>query len=263
MLSALSGMVSGALPESVIASLIAGLATGVGALPVLLVPRISERLQDTLLGFSAGIMLAASFFSLIIPALAEAEALYGSPLNGASAVVAALLIGAAGLWSFEYITPHLHFTDAEGRKDPVALPLIAIAITLHNIPEGLAVGVGYGAMDGSVGANLAIAIGIQNMPEGLAVAVSLIALGWQRSTALLVAFGTGLVEPLGALIGVTAVGMAATLLPWGLGIAAGAMIFVISHEIIPETHRKGHENSATTGLLVGLGGMVLISAALG
>jgi ZIP family zinc transporter len=100
-------------------------------------------------------------------------------------------------------------------------------------------------------------------PEGLAVAVSLITLGWQRSTALLVAFGTGLVEPLGAMVGVVAVGLAETLLPWGLSFAGGAMIFVISHEIIPETHRKGHENSATSGLLAGLGGMVLISAALG
>lgn len=251
------------VPDAVVASLIAGIATGVGALPVLLVPRISERLQDTLLGFSAGIMLAASFFSLILPALAEAEALYGGSLIGASAVVAAILLGAGSLWLFEYVTPHLHFTDASDRKVPVTLPLIAIAITLHNIPEGLAVGVGYSAQDGSVGSQLAIAIGIQNMPEGLAVAVSLIALGWQRSAALLVAFGTGLVEPLGAMVGVVAVGLAETLLPWGLGFAGGAMIFVISHEIIPETHRKGHENSATSGLLAGLGGMVLISAALG
>jgi ZIP family zinc transporter len=123
-------------------------------------------------------------------------------------VVAAILFGAGSPWLSEYVTPHLHFTDAENRKVPVPLPLIATAITLHNIPEGLAVGVGYSAQDSFVGSGIAIAIGIQNMPEGLAVAVALITLGWQRMIVLLVAFGTGLVEPLGAMAGVAMVGLA-------------------------------------------------------
>ncbi len=250
------------LPGGVTASLLAGLATGVGALPALLLRNPSARVLDGLLGFAAGIMLAASFIALVLPGIAEANRQWGGPLAGTAAAAVAVLAGAASLWLLERATPHLHFSDAPDSARGPMLPLIAVAIALHNVPEGLAVGVGYGAGDSS-GDAVALAIGIQNMPEGLAVAVSLLALGWGRLVSVGVALLTGLVEPLGAALGVAAVGAAAGLLPLALCFAGGAMLFVVSHEVIPETHRKGHEDVATSGLMVGLAAMLLIDAAVG
>lgn len=250
------------LPDGVTASLVAGVATGLGALPIMLLRHPSDRLLDTLLGLSAGIMLAASFLSLILPGIAAGTERLGDPILGTAAAGGSILVGAAMLRLLERVSPHLHLTDVPDSPAKGTLPLIAVAIALHNLPEGLAVGVGYSA-DGGAGNALALAIGIQNMPEGLAVAASLVALGWSRATAVLAALATGLVEPLGALVGVVAVGMAEGLLPWALCFAGGAMLFVISHEIIPETHRKGHEDAATSGLMVGLAAMLLIDSAVG
>ena len=138
-----------------------------------------------------------------------------------------------------------------------------LAITLHNVPEGLAVGVGFGTGDLGPATALAIGIGLQNIPEGLAVAVALLTLGYSRGQAVAVATATGLVEPVGGLIGVVAVTLAEPLLPWGLAFAAGAMIFVISDEIIPETHRHNHQNQATGGLMVGFVLMMFLDVVLG
>lgn len=249
-----------------IASLLAGLATGVGALPILFLARISEQTQDVLLGFAAGVMLAASFFSLIIPGLDAAEAQGHGASAAALVVIAGILLGAAALWMIHRYVPHEHFFA--GREGPAGAKLrriwlFVIAITLHNFPEGLAVGVGFGAGDVDKGMALAIGIGLQNMPEGLAVAFSLRTLDYGKGQALLVALLTGLVEPLGGLIGVFAVTLSTVLLPWGLAFAAGAMIFVISDEIIPETHRRGMETQGTAGLMVGLVVMMFLDVTLG
>ncbi|HSK39131.1 MAG TPA: ZIP family metal transporter [Arenibaculum sp.] len=248
------------------ASFAAGAATGVGALPMLAIKRLSPRVEDALLGFAAGVMLAASFFSLIIPGLEHARTDTGSETGAAAVVITAILLGAACLWLVNRYAPHEHFTKGpEGTSGAKIrrIWLFVIAMTLHNFPEGLAVGVGFGTGDPASGIPLAIAIGLQNMPEGLAVAASLVSLHYSRLSAVLIALATGLVEPVGGLFGVVAVSISQPLLPWGLGFAAGAMLFVISNEIIPETHRKGHENLATPGLMIGLALMMFLDVTLG
>lgn len=250
-----------------LASLAAGAATGVGALPMLLVRRVPQRVQDGLLGFAAGVMLAASFFSLIIPALDNLQQNGGTPRAAAATVAAAVLLGAVVLYLVNRYAPHEHFVsgsnDRHSQSKMRRIWLFVIAITLHNFPEGMAVGVGYGAGDVTSGNSLALAIGLQNMPEGLAVAASLIGLDYKRSHAVLIALLTGLVEPIGGLVGAAAITLSQPLLPWGLGFAAGAMLFVVSNEIIPETHRKGHETQATGGLMVGLALMMFLDVSLG
>ncbi len=138
-----------------------------------------------------------------------------------------------------------------------------IAITIHNFPEGMAVGVGFGGGNVTNGLSLAIGIGLQNAPEGLAVAVALRGLGYTKGRSFLIAMLTGLIEPVGGLIGAAAVTLAEVMLPWGLAFAAGAMLYIISHEIIPETHRHGHQSRATAGLIFGLILMMLLDVTLG
>ena len=250
---------SPAVGAALAATLFTALATGAGALPVLFVRRISDAARDSLLGFGAGVMLAASFFSLLAPALDTGAATAGSALGGIMIVAAGVIIGAAVLMTSDRWLPHEHFIKGrEGGREgmPVrtaaGLWLFVTAITLHNIPEGLAVGVAQGS---SGGAAITLGIAIQNMPEGLIVAIALVALGISRWKAAALALATGMAEPLGGLIGASAISYAAAMLPWGLAFAAGAMLFVISHEIIPETHRNGNERVATIGLI---GGFVLM-----
>jgi zinc transporter, ZIP family len=249
-----------------LASLLAGLCTAVGALPVLAAWRISPRRQDVMLGFAAGVMLAASAFSLIVPGLDVATEDYGSELAAALIVSLGMMFGAVSLWLINAYVPHEHFIL--GREGGVSTSLrriwlFVIAITLHNFPEGMAVGVGYGAGDIGQANALAIGIGLQNLPEGLAVAIALVGEGYPRWQAFVVALITGLVEPIGGLLGVTAVTIAQPLLPWGLAFAAGAMIFVISSEIIPETHRKGAKIESTFGLMIGFVIMMTLDVVLG
>lgn len=235
-------------------SLIAGLFTGVGALPVLFGRGISERTQNTLLGFAAGVMLAATVFSLIIPGIDQGERLYGGSVPAVLLVSAGVLLGGLVIAAVHRYAPHEHFSSGREGTDTVHLRrlwLFVIAITLHNFPEGLAVGVSFAGDDIANGVALATGIGLQNLPEGLAVAVALASAGYGRVQSVTVAAATGLVEPLGGIVGAGAVSIAAPLLPLGLAFAAGAMLFVISNEIIPETNRKGFAGHATAGLMVG------------
>lgn len=228
----------------ILASTAAGLATGVGALPSLFMRQVSERFLDTALGFAAGVMLAATSFSLIVPAI---EA------GGIWITVIGIAFGAIFLDQADKWIPHEHFQKGpEGPSSTLRRTwLFIMAITLHNFPEGLAVGVGFGGGDVAAGTALAIGIGLQNMPEGLAVAMPLLREKYNRWKALLIATVTGLVEPVGGLIGVGSVTLARPFLPLGLAFAAGAMLFVISDEIIPETHSRGNEREATFGVIVG------------
>lgn len=247
------------------ASLAAGAATGVGALFVLLVRKLSDALNDALLGFSAGVMLAASFFSLILPGIKYAETQLASTTLAALVIIVALMLGAAALSIVNRHVPHEHFILGLKGVETRRLQrvwLFVIAITLHNFPEGLAVGVGYGGGDIAAGTALAIGIGLQNVPEGLAVATALVSLGYSRFLGFTVGAATGLVEPVGGLLGVIAVTVFQPLLPWGLGFAAGAMLFVVSNEIVPETHRRGHEELATYGLMIGLALMMFLDVTL-
>jgi ZIP family zinc transporter len=248
-----------------VASLGTGIATGVGALPLFLVRTLSQRLEDIFLSFAAGVMLAAAFFSLIIPALDFAEARFAGKSAAALVVIAALVLGAAGMWLLHNHAPHEHKMmgrDGALQSKLRRIWLFVIAIALHNVPEGLAVGVGFGGGDAANGLKVASGIGLQNMPEGLAVAASVSALGYSRLKAVLIALATGLVEPVAGLVGAAAVTLAEPLLPWGLGFAAGAMLFIISHEIIPETHRNGYQNQATFGFLGGLVAMMFLDVTL-
>ncbi|MDM0045660.1 ZIP family metal transporter [Variovorax dokdonensis] len=246
---------------------IAALATALGALPVMFSQRLSARVQTSLLGFGAGVMLAASAFSLVLPGLEAAQAT-GLGRWGAGGLMAmAILLGGAVMLAMDRFLPHEHFfkgvDDVRNAQLLRRTWLFVFAIALHNLPEGLAIGVGYGGGDAISGSALATGISIQDVPEGLVVAVALLAAGYSRGKAVAIAAATGLVEPLGALMGVALVAGSAALLPWGLGFAAGAMLFVISHEIIPESHRDGHQAHATSGLMLGFVLMMLLDTALG
>lgn len=244
----------------------AALATALGTVPVLLSQRLSDRTQDTLFGFGAGVMLAACAFSLIIPGLAAARTGGAGPWEAGGTMGAAILLGGIALLALERWLPHEHFI--KGVEGPAARTLrrtwlFVFAIALHNLPEGLAIGVAFAGTDTMRAAALATGIAIQDVPEGLVVAVALLAAGYRRSLAVGLGMASGLVEPVGAVVGALVVSYSALLLPWGLGFAAGAMLFVISHEIIPESHRKGHEAWATGGLMIGFVLMMLLDTALG
>jgi zinc transporter, ZIP family len=247
-----------------VASLAAGLVTSLGALPVLFGKDISRRTSDAMLGFAAGVMLAASFLSLIIPGFGVAKAIFTQQWIAAFVVTLGLLLGAAFVGLLNEIVPHEHFM--QGREGPARAEvarvwLFVLAITIHNLPEGLAVGVGFA--DGRIasGAMLAAGIGLQNAPEGLAVAVALLSIGFSGRTAFAIAAMTGLVEPIAGFMGAYAVSFSRLLMPWAMAFAAGAMIYVISHEIIPETHRHGSQAPATFGLMIGLAVMMLLDLA--
>ncbi len=247
----------------IIASSAAGLATGVGALPALFFKNVPDKVLNTMLGGAAGVMLAATSFSLIVPGIEAGNNLW--PSYGVYVVVIGMLAGAVFLDRADKWLPHEHFhLGHEGPESKMRrIWLFIIAITIHNFPEGLAVGVGFGTGDVGAGTSLAIGIGLQNMPEGLAVAMPLIGLGYSRWRAVGIATMTGLVEPVGGLLGVGAVSLFHPVLPLGLAFAAGAMLFVISDEIIPETHSKGRSRLATFGVMVGFVIMMAMDNLLG
>lgn len=251
---------------ALLGGLFAAFATALGTVPVLLSQQFSQRTYDTMLGFGAGVMLAATSFSLVIPALAAAKA-GGANSWGAGGIVGmGILIGAAALLTIDRLVPHEHFV--KGLEGPAARAmkrvwLFVLAISLHNLPEGLAIGVAYAGADPVGATALATGISIQDVPEGMVVALALRSVGYGRVKSAALGVLSGLVEPLAAIFGVLVIGISASLLPWGLALAAGAMLFVISHEIIPESHRQGHEAYATGGLMLGFVVMMLLDTALG
>jgi ZIP family zinc transporter len=249
-----------------LASLFAGLGTGVGALGVFPIRNLSERLEDGLLSFAAGIMLAASFFSLLLPGIEFAGRQFASGAAAVAVVSTGFLMGGGALYLVHRHAPHEHFLL--GREGPDAstlsrIWLFVIAITLHNFPEGMAVGVGFAGGDLENGRSLAAGILLQNIPEGLAVATSLLVIGYGRAQAFFIAFLTGLVEPVGGLFGSSMVSLAEPLMPWTLGFAAGAMVFIISDEVIPETHRGDYKTLATFSLMLGVVVMLVLDVLMG
>lgn len=248
------------------ASTLAGMCTALGALGVFFVRKLPPQVEDALLSSAAGIMLAASFFSLILPGISYAEALGYGRVPAVSMVILGIAVGALLIWLLHHYAPHEHFI--RGREGPDTqrisqIWLFVITITLHNLPEGMAVGVGFAGGRIENGLTLAIGIGIQNIPEGLAVAVALVVAGYSRTFSFVVAGLTGLVEGVGGLLGSLATWLAQPLMPVTLGLAAGAMLYVISDEIIPETHRRGYETLATFSLLAGFAIMMFLDATLG
>lgn len=235
----------------ILGCIIPGVMTGVGALPIFLAKDVNQKVLDILLAVAAGIMLAATCFSLIIPSL-EAG---GENFMGVLITSLGIFSGALMLDLIDKFAPHEHLMDhrmeGENTESLARMWLFIIAITIHNFPEGLATGVGFGGGDIKNGLSVATGIGLQNMPEGLAVAFALVREGYSRKKAFGIATLTGLVEPIGALLGLLLVSIFSPILGFILALAGGAMLFVISDEIIPETHSNGYEREATYGIVIG------------
>lgn len=270
LLQSIVAMLSGDLPDGARYGLIGGLAgftaTALGALPALVLRSISQKVEDTMLGFAAGMMLAASAFSLLLPGLEAAETLTGNPFLAAAVVVLGMLLGVLLMLGLDQFTPHEHDKTGPcgpGHESCSRVWLFVFAIALHNLPEGMAIGVSFSQGDMRVGLPLTTAIALQDIPEGLAVALAIIAAGYRPAMAVLIAILSGLLEPIGALVGVGLSSGLAIAYPIGLGLAAGAMLFVVSHEVIPETHRNGHQTFATLGLMGGFALMMTLDTALG
>ncbi|MFN2381858.1 MAG: ZIP family metal transporter [Guyparkeria sp.] len=257
--------------QALIATLFTWGMTAAGALPVFFTDRENRRLLDILLGFTGGGMLAASFWSLLAPSIEMAGDL-SVPAWFPAAVGFAL--GALSLRLVDLILPHLHLNapmhEAEGVPTSWRrTTLLVLAITLHNIPEGLAIGVAFGALahgfdNASLGAAMALAIGIgiQNFPEGMAVAMPLRREGVGRFKSFWYGQLSGAVEPIAAVVGAAAVLFWQPILPYALAFAAGAMIFVVVEEVIPEAQCSGHADAATLGLIGGFIVMMVLDVAL-
>lgn len=262
----LSGEIAEAFKLAMMGGTVAFLTTALGALPALVLRSIPQKLEDSMLGMAAGMMLAASVFSLILPGLDAAEGIMGNTLGGVAVVVFGMTMGVLLMLGLDQFIPHEHAETGPcgaGHERCSRVWLFVLAIALHNLPEGMAIGVGFAEADMSVGVPLATAIALQDIPEGLAVALALRGAGLTNVQAVLVAAATGLLEPLGALLGVGLSSGMAIAYPVGLGLAAGAMLFVVSHEVIPETHRNGHQTAATIGLMVGFAIMMTLDTTLG
>ncbi|MCI0994289.1 ZIP family metal transporter [Pseudomonas corrugata] len=240
------------------------LGTALGAVPVLVIRRMPQAVSDSLLGFGAGVMLAATAFSLIVPGIAAAEQLGLTPWLASGLVSFGILAGAFGLYLVERKVSARPEQLVGAPGHPVIAPriwLFVFAIVAHNIPEGMAVGVsaGGGMPDAD---SLAMGIALQDVPEGLVIALVLAAAGMSRFKAFLIGAASGLVEPLFALLCAWLVSLAGMLLPLGLALAAGAMLLVVTHEVIPEARRNGHEKLASLGLLMGFCLMMVMDTAL-
>lgn len=265
----------GPVTQSLLAGLFTWTVTAAGAGLVFFTRSVSQRLLDAMLGFAAGVMIAASFWSLLVPAIDLAETMKQTPWLTASV---GFLLGGAFLWALDQVLPHLHVgghrSEAEGLEASWRrTTLLVSAITLHNIPEGLAVGVSFGAV--AIGGDLAvttslaaavtlaIGIGLQNFPEGVAVAMPLRREGVSRMKSFYYGQLSAVVEPIAAVVGATAVLSVQPALPYALAFAAGAMIYVVVEELIPESHRFGHTDLATTATLIGFTVMMILDVALG
>ena len=262
----------GPIAQAFLATCFTWFVTALGALPVFFFKKVNQRLLDGMMGFAAGVMIAASFWSLLAPAIALAEA------NGGIAwfqAAAGFLLGGAFLAMSDRVLPHLHLGFPESEAEGVHTRwqrsiLLVLAITLHNIPEGLAVGVAFGAVaagypGATLGAAVALAIGIglQNFPEGLSVAVPLRREGFSRRRAFFYGQASGIVEPIAGVLGAAAVFFISPLLPYALAFAAGAMIFVVVEELIPESQLGHHADLATLGTMLGFTVMMVLDVALG
>lgn len=246
--------------------------TALGAGAVFSFKSINRRLLDSMLGFAAGVMIAASFWSLLAPAIEMAAE---SNIPAWLPAVTGFLLGGVFLWGVDKLLPHLHMglpiSEAEGMKTSWQRSiLLVLAITLHNIPEGLAVGVAFGALGADLpsaslagAVALAIGIGLQNFPEGAAVSIPLRREGMSRFKSFWHGQVSGLVEPVAGVLGAAAVLLIRPILPYALAFAAGAMIYVVVEELIPEAQMNKDKHSSTAGAMLGFAVMMLLDVALG
>jgi ZIP family zinc transporter len=246
--------------------------TAAGSAMIFFTKEVSRKLLDGMLGFASGVMIAASYWSLLAPAIELSENL---PVPSWLPAASGFLLGGAFLFAVDKLLPHMHIghesAGAEGPKTSWQRSVLLItAITLHNIPEGLAVGVAFGAAAAGIEAAsiggavaLAIGIGIQNFPEGLAVSAPLRREGWKVGRSFYYGQLSGMVEPVAGLIGAAATFFIRPILPYALAFAAGAMIYVVAEELIPESKREGHSDIPTIGVMLGFAMMMLLDVALG
>lgn len=246
------------------------LMTALGAATVFLGRDMSRKLLDGLLGFAGGVMIAASYWSLLAPAI---EMSGGGELPPWFPAVVGFLLGGGFIWGVDKILPHVHVGSRKAEGIETAwrrVTLLILAITLHNIPEGLAVGVAFGSaaiglpeatLGGAVA--LAIGIGIQNFPEAIAVAMPLRRAGRSQFNSFWYGQLSGIVEPMAGVAGAAAVLMFRTILPYALSFAAGAMIFVVVEDLVPEAQRGGNTDVATLGVMLGFAIMMLLDVAFG
>lgn len=241
-----------------------GGATVVGALIGFLFKHISHRFSDVVLGFAAGVMLCAAVVGLILPSLE-----YGGKY-AVLVTVAGILCGAICLDLIDKLVPHLHRPGGEEFEEhPKAnqragkVFLFVLAIAIHNLPEGIAAGVGFGTGDTAGAVTIALGIALQNIPEGMVIIAPMLSIGVSKAKTLLIAAGTGLIEVVGTLIGYFAASLSAAVLPFFLAFAGGTMLYVIGDEMIPETHAHGSEKGATYALLAGFCLMLVLDVLLG
>ncbi len=258
--------------QALLATMFTWFVTALGASLVFFFKRIERKILDGMLGFAAGVMIAASYWSLLAPAIEMAEKSGVRPWLPATT---GFLLGGFFLLAIDKLLPHLHLglptEAAEGVKTSWHRSiLLVLAITLHNIPEGLAVGVAFGALAADLpSANLAgavalaLGIGIQNFPEGTAVSVPLRREGFSRTKSFMYGQFSGMVEPIAGVIGAVAVILMQPILPYALSFAAGAMIYVVVEELIPEAHAEKHTDVATMGAMFGFAVMMTLDVALG
>ncbi|HOW87642.1 MAG TPA: ZIP family metal transporter [Candidatus Omnitrophota bacterium] len=260
----------------VTAALLAGLftwaMTGLGAATIFIFRRINQKILDVMLGFAAGIMIAASFWSLLAPSIEMAEEQGMIPWLPA---LIGFLLGAAFFRLIDKILPHLHPLMPDEKIEGIKTgwpkcTLLVLALTIHNIPEGLAVGVAFGSTGAAshsismmAALALAVGIGIQNFPEGLAVSFPLHRDGFSKGKSFWYGWLSGVVEPVAAVTGAAVVMIVQPLLPYALAFAAGAMIFVVVEEVIPESQQNGNGDLATTGTILGFALMMLLDVAFG
>ena len=244
--------------------------TALGASLVFFFKAMKRTVLDGMLGFTGGVMVAASYWSLLAPAIEMSD---GEGFIKVIPAASGFLLGALFLFALDKVLPHLHvnFTKTEGAKSPwQRTTLLVLAITLHNIPEGLAVGVLFGGVAAGIpeasiagAVTLAIGIGIQNFPEGIAVAMPLRRMGMSRRKSFMYGQSSALVEPVAGVLGALAVTFFTPLLPYALAFAAGAMIFVVVEEVIPETQQENNTDIATLGFIGGFIVMMTLDVALG
>jgi ZIP family zinc transporter len=258
--------------QALLGTLFTWLLTASGAAVVFFARDLSRKMLDGMLGFAAGVMIAASFWSLLAPAIEMSEA---TNLPGWLPAVIGFLVGGVFLRLLDRLLPHLHLflpiEQAEGIKTKWRrTTLLVMAITLHNFPEGLAVGVAFGAVAAGLpsatlagAVALAVGIGIQNFPEGMAVSMPLRREGISRLKSFWYGQLSGTVEPLAGILGAALVLIARPILPYALAFAAGAMIFVVVEEVIPESQTGGHSDAATLGAMLGFALMMTLDVALG
>jgi len=244
--------------------------TALGASFVFFFKNMNRVVLDGMLGFTGGVMVAASFWSLLAPSIEMSE---GEGFNKVFPAAFGFFLGALFIFGLDKVLPHIHinFKETEGIKSPwQRTTLLVLAITLHNIPEGLAVGVLFGGVAAGIpeasiagAVTLAIGIGIQNFPEGIAVSMPLRRMGMSRWKSFMYGQSSALVEPIAAVVGAVAVTFFTPLLPYALAFAAGAMIFVVVEEVIPETQQDKNTDIATMGFIGGFIVMMTLDVALG